>query len=1069
MYAEVAINVPVASTFHYHLPPELDGQIEPGHLVQVAFGTAQQYGIVLWLFDEAPLETTKPILARLDPHPLVTPQQIELAQWLSRVYLAPLGLCLWLMLPPGFTGQRDIRVTLLDEDADSPDPLEQKVIALLKRRGPLRGHQLNLSLPGEIWRAAVDTLATAGVIRKENILTSPRVRPKTVQTAALAIHPNYIPNVARHLGHDSRRADILEVIAAMRHERPLVTQVLDAADATRGTLDKLAEANLVTIHRQDRPATVSLNVPRHLVDDKLMELRKSDKYLHILKVLARESEPVDVSWLYAQTDARLDDLRRLEDEGLVILGEKQTWRDSLTERDFVPSVAPALTPEQQAAWEVIREAIRGWAWEDRQTPPPAPPRTRRGEKNEEPDADERQWRIPPQLWEKLKPLARQMRREPTHAEDILWQQVRRNELGYPIRRQHPFGRFIVDFYCSAARLVIEVDGDIHDYTQEEDAIRQEILESLGLKVIRFKNDEIIHSLDSVLGRIKEAIASAQQPDFSSPLSVHGEGFEAAKQLFLLHGVTGSGKTEIYLRAIELTLAQGRQAIFCVPEIALTAQTVRRVAARFPKQVAVVHSGLSEGERYDTWRRAREGLVQVVVGVRSAIFTPLPDVGLIILDEEHDDSYKQSQSPTGPPYYHARDVAEEMMRRNQGLLILGSATPDLETVHRAHRGDITRLHLPNRILGHRTRILEQSEREGVIARYYPSNAEDALTIDLPPVNVVDMRDELKAGNTSIFSRSLQEALADTLGRREQAILFLNRRGTNTYVFCRDCGYVAACPRCDMPLTYHQQGEALRCHHCGFQQPQPVVCPNCQSKRIKYFGAGTQQVEQTLVDLFPQVRVLRWDADTTNAPGVHEAYLQRFIERKADVIVGTQMITKGLDLPLVTLVGVVSADMGLALPDFRAGERTFQLLMQVAGRAGRGLLGGQVILQTYQPNHYVIEAAAQHDYEGFYEQEIAYRRELGYPPFRKLARMVFRYGSDIQAQSEAERAAGILRTRLEKLRMTGTEIIGPAPCFFHRVNNVYRWHLLLRGPDPVVALRGMDIARGWYVDVEPVDVL
>jgi primosomal protein N' (replication factor Y) len=274
---------------------------------------------------------------------------------------------------------------------------------------------------------------------------------------------------------------------------------------------------------------------------------------------------------------------------------------------------------------------------------------------------------------------------------------------------------------------------------------------------------------------------------------------------------------------------------------------------------------------------------------------------------------------------------------------------------------------------------------------------------------------------------------------------------------------------MPLTYHQQGEALRCHHCGFQQPQPVVCPNCQSKRIKYFGAGTQQVEQALIEQFPQVRVLRWDADTTAAPGVHEAYLQRFIERKADVIVGTQMITKGLDLPLVTLVGVVSADMGLALPDFRAGERTFQLLMQVAGRAGRGLLGGQVVLQTYQPDHYVIQAAAKHDYDGFYDQEIAYRRELGYPPFRKLARMVFRYGSDIQAQGEAERAAVILRARLDKLRMTGTEIIGPAPCFFHRVNNVYRWHLLLRGPDPVIALRGMDIARGWYVDVEPVDVL
>jgi primosomal protein N' (replication factor Y) len=985
MYAEVAINVPVGSTFHYHLPSEMDGQIKPGHLVQVAFGTAQQYGIVLWLFDEAPVETTKPILARLDPLPVVTQHQIELAQWMSRIYLAPLGMCLWLFLPPGFSGQRDILVTLLDEDASGDDPLEQKLIALLKKRGPLRGHHFNLALKGEIWRPAVDMLAKAGVVRKENILTAPRVRPKIVHTAALAIHPNQIPNVARHLGRDSRRANILETLAAMPHAHPPIKQVLETAGvATKGPLDKLAEAGLVTINAKER--TVSLNIPRHKVDEKVMELRGSDKYLHVLKVLARESQPVDVSWLYAQTDAKLPDLHRLEDEGLIILGEKQTWRDSLAERDFVPSIAPALTPEQEQAWQVIREAIRGWGWAHVQTPP--------------------------------------------------------FSSGHPSPALPEFG-----------------EGAMHMRLSPPATDQTESTVSTS------------PAPSSPPGHGARMAAARTSPPPNSGEAgrglhlIHKEGFT---NIFLLHGVTGSGKTELYLRAIELTLAQGRQAIFCVPEIALTAQTVRRVAARFPKQVAIVHSGLSEGERYDTWRRAREGLIQVVVGARSALFTPLPDIGLIILDEEHDDSYKHSP-PLLPPYYHARDLAEEMMRRNQGILILGSATPDLETVYRAQRGDIIRLHLPNRIMGHRTRILEQSEREGVVARYYPSSAEDAMTIDLPPVNVVDMREELKAGNVSIFSRSLQAALAETLERREQVILFLNRRGANTYVFCRDCGYVAACPRCDMPLTYHQQGEALRCHHCGFQQPQPVVCPNCQSKRIKYFGAGTQQVEQALIDLFPQVRVLRWDADTANTPGMHEVYLQRFIERKADVIVGTQMITKGLDLPLVTLVGVVSADMGLALPDFRAGERTFQLLMQVAGRAGRGLLGGQVVLQTYQPDHYVIQAAARHDYDGFYEQEIAYRRELGYPPFRKLARMVFRYGSDIQAQSEAERAAGILRTRLEKLRMTGTEIIGPAPCFFHRVNNIYRWHLLLRGPDPVVALRGMDIARGWYVDVEPVDVL
>jgi primosomal protein N' (replication factor Y) (superfamily II helicase) len=338
-----------------------------------------------------------------------------------------------------------------------------------------------------------------------------------------------------------------------------------------------------------------------------------------------------------------------------------------------------------------------------------------------------------------------------------------------------------------------------------------------------------------------------------------------------------------------------------------------------------------------------------------------------------------------------------------------------------------------------------------------------------VHVVDMRAELKSGNTGMFSRELHAALELTLSRREQAILFLNRRGHNTYVFCRDCGYIAICPRCDAPMTYHSPNEKLRCHRCGYETAQPQTCPVCRSNRIKYFGAGTQQVEMELRKTFPQARALRWDADTASDHQAHDLILQRFINREADVLVGTQMIAKGLDLPLVTLVGVVSADMGIALPDFRAGERTFQLLTQVAGRAGRGLLGGQVVLQTYQPGHYAIAAASKHDYAGFYEREIAYRRELGYPPFRRLARIVFRFPKDIKAQSEAERASAWLREQLRKLKMTGTEMIGPAPCFFHRVDNHYRWQIILRGPSPADALKAMDIARGWYVDIDPVDVL
>ncbi|MBL8153179.1 MAG: primosomal protein N' [Anaerolineae bacterium] len=913
MYAEIAVNAAVHQTFDYHVPDELADLAQVGQLVQVPFATSQQHGIILALRDESAIQETKPIHAILDPQPVMTAAQIDLCRWISQHSLMPIGLCLWLMLPPGMTGGRDIRVTLLNDAATSPDAVEQAVIDWLRGRGGITlGRRLDAARPlqGKHWRPAVERLAKEGILHVERILLPPRVRARTVDTAALAIHPDQIDAVARHLGKDSRRADVLEALAAMRQPDPAVSDLLASAGVVSDSpLKKLDEMGLVTINRDTRPARVMLRIPREQVDARLIELRGGEKALHILKVLARQREPIEVSWLYAQTDAKLDDLHRLEDEGLVVLGEKPSWRDSLADRDFIPTLSPPLTLEQAAAWDAIESHIKGWGW----------------------------------------------------------------------------GRAAVDSQAG---------------------------------------------------------------------------------LFLLHGVTGSGKTEIYLRAIELTLAQGRGAIFLVPEIALTAQTIRRVAGRFPGQVAIVHSRLTEGERYDTWRRAREGAVSVIVGARSALFTPLPDVGLVILDEEHDPSYKQDQQT---PYYHARDVAEQMMRQNQGTLILGSATPDVETVYRARRGELRLLELPSRILGHRIRILEQAEREGLPSRYTPAPAPDALHIDLPPVQIVDMREELKSGNTSIFSLALDSALKDVLGSREQAIVFINRRGQATYVFCRDCGTAATCPNCDTPLTYHRQGEALRCHRCGHQTPQPTQCPVCHSKRIKYFGAGTQQIEQAFHEHYPQARTLRWDADTATNPETHELYLQRFIDHKADVLIGTQMIAKGLDLPRVTLVGVVSADMGLNLPDFRAGERTFQLLTQVAGRAGRGVLGGRVVLQTYQPEHYAVQAAARHDFQRFYAQEIAYRRDLGYPPFRRLARIVFRDASETRARSEAESAAHLLRARLAERQISGMEIIGPAPCFFSRVDGVYRWHVLLRGSDPAVVLSGLESQRGWHIDIDPVEVL
>ncbi len=912
MYAEVAVNAPIHHTFDYLVPPHLLSRLMVGHLVQVRFRTGIEYGIVLDMRETSAIEEPKAIEAILDPQPVVTPAQIDLARWMAERYLAAPGYCLWLFLPPGLTGGRDIRVTLLDEDALTPDDVEQRVLHLLKKRsGVITGRRLDVAktLIGQHWRPAVDSLAKEGVVDVERILTPPRVRPRDIQTAALAIHPDQVEGVARHLGRESRRADVLEVLATLHHPAPVLNDVMDIAEVSRGPIDALEKAGLVTIDRDNKPATVSLAFPKDQLTEQLIQLRQGERPLHVLKVLARQTEPIEVSWLFAQTGARMEDLKKLEEDGLILLGEKPAWRDSLADRDFVPSLPPPLTPEQAEAWGVIEPFMKSWGW----------------------------------------------------------------------------------------------------------------------------------------GK-----ASPDQQD----------------GLFLLHGVTGSGKTEIYLRAIDLALAQGRQAIYLVPEIALTAQTVRRVAARFPGRTAIVHSRLSEGERYDTWRRARQGLVQVVVGPRSALFTPLPDVGVIILDEEHDPSYKDSQ---GMPGYHSRDVAEQMMRRNHGTLLLGSATPDVESVMRAQRGELRLLELPTRIMGHRMRILEQSNRLNINAQYYPARAADALSIDLPPVQVVDMREELKAGNISIFSYDLQAALTEVLRRREQAILFINRRGAATYVFCRDCGQVANCPNCDAPLTFHRPDEALRCHRCGHQTPQPTVCPQCGSRRVKYFGAGTQQVESAMAEMFPHARLLRWDADTAGTDAsAHELFLQRFIDRKADVLIGTQMIAKGLDIPLVTLVGVVSADMGLNIPDFRAGERTFQLLTQVAGRAGRGLLGGRVILQTYQPEHYAIRAAADHDFKGFYEQEIDYRRSLGYPPFRRLARIVFHDESETRAHSLAEEAVRLLRSRIKRLELN-TEIIGPAPCFFSRVNTIYRWQVLLRGSDPAAALRGIEHQRGWHIDLDPVEVV
>lgn len=545
------------------------------------------------------------------------------------------------------------------------------------------------------------------------------------------------------------------------------------------------------------------------------------------------------------------------------------------------------------------------------------------------------------------------------------------------------------------------------------------------------------------------------------------------QTFLLHGVTGSGKTEIYLRAVLETLKRGKQAIVLVPEISLTPQTIRRFAARFPGRLAVIHSQLSSGERYDEWRRIRDGMADVVVGPRSALFAPLSRLGLIVLDEEHDGSYKQEPIPGQQlPSYDARDVAIKLAEITGAKVILGSATPSLTSYYRAQQGEYTLLRLPRRIMGHREHWEAQSARLGVKeVRYRPLSeaADDARYMEMPPVEVVDLRQELRSGNRSILSRSLQKGIAQTLAAKQQVILFLNRRGMATFVMCRDCGYVAKCPACDIPLTYHAAGEKLLCHRCGYQRLSPDICPNCGGRHIRYFGIGTQRVEAVTREMFPQARILRWDSDVIAGGTTHEAILEQFSRHEADILIGTQIIAKGLDLPLVTLVGVVTADTALNLPDFVSAERTFQLLAQVAGRAGRSILGGRVIIQTYTPEHYAIQAASRHDYDAFYEREMLFRREQWYPPFSRLIKLIYADEREDRAERESARLVELLREKKETMALPQLDVLGPSPSFFSPWQGRYRWQVLLRGIEPAALLRTIPLPPGWQADIDPISAL
>lgn len=535
--------------------------------------------------------------------------------------------------------------------------------------------------------------------------------------------------------------------------------------------------------------------------------------------------------------------------------------------------------------------------------------------------------------------------------------------------------------------------------------------------------------------IKKAIDSGQSPP----------------SRFLLYGVTGSGKTEVYLQAAAHVLSLGKKVLVLVPEIALTPQTLQRFASRFPGRVALLHSGLSDGERFDQWWGVREGKYDVVLGSRGAVFAPISDLGLIVIDEEHEWTYKQQDQT---PRYHARDAAQLLALETGATLVLGSATPSITSFRRAERGEFKMLQLPHR----------PAEITGLVTETPQDGRAN--------VNIVDMKDELRDRHTEILSRPLLAAMRKSISNGEKVILYLNRRGVAGFVQCSNCGVMRQCRRCDNTLTHHAATDRsparLECHFCGYRVRAQRACPACGGNSVKRTGPGTERVVEVVNDHFPRAGVMRWDSDTARTFKDHMGLLKEFTEGRSKVLVGTQMVAKGLDIPDVTLVGVVAADIGLSTPDFLAAEKSFQVLAQVAGRAGRGPSGGQVVIQTMQPDHYAIQAAAAQDYEWFYEREIEIRARHDMPPYSRLVRLRYAGPDAIEAHENAYATAERLEQQRARTGLSGVEVIGPTPAVPLRVRGMFRWQIVLKGDGPEQLLDETTIGQGWSVDVDPVSL-
>ncbi|MEJ2735280.1 MAG: primosomal protein N' [Anaerolineae bacterium] len=960
-------------TYTYRLPERLRAAAAEGHLVQVPLGPSTALGVIVGLMDSPPADLPPEIEIRevaeiLDPLPVVTPTQVELATWIAQEYLAPLNQSMRLMLPPGLEARTFFLVSETGDTELTGSLTAEEKAALRVLRGQggrARASVLLRRVPGDDPEAVFHRLAEQGLVDARFTLVPVKPAPPRVQYARLLADDKAIEAALPRLGRSSKQADAL-LIVARRTDAPLsLTELCEAAGCTQGPVRALAERGWVEITERQ---TWLVAVP----GAGSVDLGRAHKQSEALAALLEHGGPAEVEAFLRETGVSRGVVSALEKKGLV-------------QRVSAEPIVLLTLPPEQVLDRVIE--LRGAETERRTL-------------------------------------------------DVLRGTTGRVWVGGIYAQT---GATLGTLRKLAERGLISLHSEEYDRPA-----------AMGPEMPpRLTPDQ------EAVWRELERRMCDQGPE--------RPGAGAGGLVALVHGVTGSGKTEIYLRAVEATLAEGKRAIVLVPEISLTAQTVRRFEARFPGRVALMHSQLSLGQRYDVWDRVRSGEADVVIGSRLALFAPLSRLGLVVVDEVHDGSYKQAE-PIPLPAYHARDVAVALGRLTGATVLLGSATPDLETYYRARQGTYQLFELPQRIV-----VPAGRETRGIV------------TADLPPVRIVDLRQELRAGNRSIFSRALQKALRQTLGAGEQAILFLNRRGAATFVLCRDCGYVARCPNCDVPLTYHHprsgsraspagsraQVERLVCHHCNHREPAPAQCPECGGWRIRHFGLGTERVEETLHAFFPDARLLRWDRDTASGLD-HERFLQAFVDHRADVLIGTQMIAKGLDLPLVTLVGVISADTALHLPDFRAAERTFQLLTQVAGRAGRSRRGGRVLIQTYNPGHYAIKAASGHDYAGFYQQELSYRRQLGYPPYSRLIALRFSDRDPHRCRVEAERLGRWLAAEIRRLGLPA-DLVGPAPCFFSRVLGRYRWQVLVRALDPMPLLHDVALPRGWSVDVDPIDLL